>query len=346
MHDAIPPRRTIAARDWLAALNAYRTPSRFRSLTEILITIVPFTALWIAMWLSLQWSYLVTLAVGVFAAGFLVRLFMIQHDCGHGAFFKRRGVNDWVGRAISVLTMTPYDHWRRSHAIHHAGSGNLDRRGIGDIKTLTVAEYLSLPRRGQLAYQLYRHPLVMFGLGPAYLFLLQHRVPNGDKLFDRRAWLSPMTTNVAIAAVTMVVIWFVGVWPFILVHAPIVLLAGSIGVWLFYVQHQFEETSWSKEPSWTVQDAAMHGSSYYDLPLVLRWLTANIGAHHVHHLCSRIPFYRLERVLREHPELREVGRITMLESLSCVPLVLWDETLEKMISFRDLRTRHRASDSP
>ena len=326
-----------AARDWLPALNQYRAPSQLRSALEIGVTLVPFMLLWFASWFALQWSYGLSLFLGLLAAGFLVRLFMIQHDCGHGAFFRRRRANDWTGRAISVLTFTPYDDWQRSHAVHHATSGNLDRRGIGDITTLTVSEYLARPRWRRAAYRLYRHPLIMFGIGPAYLFLLQHRLPAPGALSEWRSWLSPMATNVAIALLATIVIWLVGLGPFLLVQIPIILLAASIGVWLFYVQHQFEATVWAQDTDWAVHEAALHGSSYYDLPMVLRWFTADIGVHHVHHLCSRIPFYHLNRVLEDHPQLREVGRLTLRDSLKCVRLVLWDATQQRLISFGELR---------
>ncbi len=274
------------------------------------------------------------------AAGFLVRLFMIQHDCGHGTFFRHRLANDWVGRAIGVLTLTPYDFWRRTHAIHHASSGHLERRGIGDITTLTVSEYLARSRWGRLGYRIYRHPLVMFGLGPAYLFVLQHRLPVSLMRGDRVPWLSTMATNLAIAAAAGALIWSIGIWAFLLVHLPIVLLAASAGVWLFYVQHQFEATFWAHDGEWTLHEAALRGSSHYDLPGILRWFTANIGVHHVHHLCSRIPYYRLRGVLREHPELVAVGRLTLIESLRCVRLVLWDEGRQQLISFREIALSH------
>ena len=307
------------ARDWVRTLNLYRAPSHSRSLIEIMVTVVPFVLLWILMWACLRWSYLLSLVIAVPAAGFLVRLFMIQHDCGHGSFFRQRLANDWAGRVISVLTLTPYDHWRRSHAEHHASSGNLERRGIGDISTLTVSEFLALSRWRRIAYRLYRHPLVMFGVGPAYLFLVQHRFPAGETLTSWRSWLSPMATNAAIALLVVAAMWLVGVRPFLLVHLPITLLAASIGVWLFYVQHQFEETFWAKATAWTMHEAALHGSSHYDLPAVMRWFTANIGVHHVHHLCSRIPYYRLARVLRDHPELKGIGRLTLAQSFAVYP---------------------------
>jgi omega-6 fatty acid desaturase (delta-12 desaturase) len=330
-------------RDWLPVLNRYRAPSHMRSAIELLVTAVPFVLLWIAAWACLRWSYWLSLAVAVPAAGFLVRLFMIQHDCGHGAFFRQRLANDWTGRIIGVLTLTPYDHWRRSHAVHHASSGNLDHRGIGDVTTLTVGEYLATSRLRRLAYRLYRHPLVMFGLGPAYIFLVQHRYPAGEALRRWRSWVSPMATNTAIAALLVAAMWLVGVRPFLLVHLPIVLLAASIGVWLFYIQHQFEETFWARASTWTMPEAALHGSSHYDLPLVLRWFTANIGVHHVHHMCSRIPYYRLARVLHDHQELKDVGRITLAQSIGCVRFALWDEARRKMISFRQLRALQRSA---
>jgi omega-6 fatty acid desaturase (delta-12 desaturase) len=292
------------------------------------------------MWVVLRFGYWLTLVVAVPAAGFLVRLFMIQHDCGHGAFFRHRLANDWVGRVLGVLTLTPYHAWRRSHAIHHASSGHLERRGIGDINTMTVGEYLGSGRWRRFSYRLYRNPIVMLGLGPAYLLIVQHRLPIGLGM-DRRPWISTMATNAAIALAIVMMMWLVGVGPFLLVHVPITLLAASIGVWLFFVQHQFEETWWAKAPAWNLHDAALHGSSHYDLPAVLRWFTANIGMHHVHHLCSRIPFYRLPQVLRDHPQLRDMGRLTLVESFRCVRLALWDEGSRRLISFSDLRRQGR-----
>ena len=328
---------TVTARDWAQILANYREPNHARSVLEIVITGTSFVVLWICMWAALGLGYWLSLIIAVPTAGFLVRLFMIQHDCGHGAFFRRRVVNDWVGRVIGALTLTPYDTWRRSHAIHHASSGNLQRRGIGDVTTLTVREYLALSRWRRLGYRLYRNPLLMFGLGPAYLFIVQHRLPIGLVRGGWQPWLSTMATNAAIAVIILAMIWLVGVGPFLLVHVPITLLAASIGVWLFYVQHQFADTFWAEAPAWTLHEAALHGSSYYELPGILRWFTANVGVHHVHHLCSRIPYYRLPRVLRDYPELKGVGRLTLIQSLACVRLVLWDEGCRRLISFNELR---------
>ena len=327
-------------RGWTQILARYRTPSPVRSIVELAITAGPLVLLWFLMWATLDLGYWLCLLLAVPAAGFLVRLFMIQHDCGHGAFFRHRLANDWVGRLIGVLTLTPYDFWRRTHAIHHSTSGNLDRRGTGDIDTLTVHEYLARSRWGRLRYRVYRHPIIMFGIGPAYLFIVQHRLPVGLMRGGWQAWLSTMATNVAIAAVVATVMWLIGVGAFLLVHLPIMLLAGSIGVWLFYVQHQFEDTVWAHDRAWNLHEAALHGSSYYDLPHVLRWFTANIGAHHIHHLCSRIPCYRLPLVLRDYPELRGIGQLTLVQSFRCVRLVLWDEREQRLVSFREVRQRH------
>ena len=286
------------------SLARYREPNHGRSVVEILITLVPFVLLWLLMWWSLRFGYAIYLLLAVPAAGFLVRLFMIQHDCGHGSFFRHRLVNDWVGRVIGVFTLTPYDLWRRAHGIHHATSGNLDRRGIGDIDTLTVREYLALSRWGRLGYRLYRHPIVLFGIGPAYLFILRQRLPFGLKGDGWMPWVSTMATNGAIALVVAGMMWWIGVGSFLLVHLPVAMLGGAIGVWLFYVQHQFEHTIWSDELNWNFSAAALYGSSYYDLPIVLRWFTANIGMHHVHHLCSRSRFIGCRLCFAATPILR------------------------------------------
>jgi omega-6 fatty acid desaturase (delta-12 desaturase) len=321
----------------------YREPSDWRGSVEIGITVVPLVALWVLMWFTLDLGYWVSLLLAVPAGGLVVRLFMIQHDCGHGAFFRHRLANDWIGRVCGVLTMTPYDYWRHTHAVHHATSGNLDRRGMGDIDTLTVREFRARPLWGRIRYRLYRHPLVMFGIGPAYLFLLKHRLPVGLMRAGWKPWLSAMATNLAIAVIAATLIWFIGFKAFLLVHLPIILLAATFGVWLFYVQHQFEQTTWERDPDWNLHGDALHGSSHYELPAILRWFTANIGIHHIHHLCSRIPYYRLPQALRDHPELRGVGRLTLLQSFSCVRLVLWDESQRRLVSFRDARARGRVS---
>jgi omega-6 fatty acid desaturase (delta-12 desaturase) len=318
-------------------LATFRQPSNARGSFELAVSAGPLALLWLLMWLALDLHYAVTLLLSVPAAGFLLRLFLIQHDCGHGAFFKGRRANDWVGRCIGVLTLSPYDLWRRGHATHHAGTGNLDRRGTGDVDTLTVREFAQLSFWGRLRYRLYRSPAVMFGLGPAWLFFLRYRLPLGHMREGWRPWLSAMGTNGAIALASTALILLVGLKAFLLIQIPITLIAASLGVWLFYVQHQFEHTHWSKGKQWAFHEAALFGSSYYALPGVLRWFTANIGMHHVHHLCSNIPFYRLSAALRARPELAEVNRLTIWESLRSVKLVLWDEAAGRLVSFRDAR---------
>ncbi|MDO8840089.1 MAG: fatty acid desaturase [Parvibaculum sp.] len=331
---------SAAASSWTQVLNRYRKPSQTRSTIELAITALPLVALWFAAWFTYSLGYWwAPLAIAIPAAGFLVRLFAIQHDCGHGSFFPQRWANDWAGRALGVLTVTPFDVWRRAHAVHHASCGNLDRRGIGDIDTLTVAEYRARSRWGRLQYRIYRNPVVLFGVGPAYLFLLQQRLPVGMMRDGWRPWISTQATNAAMLAIAAALIWLVGFKAFFLVHLPIVAIASSIGVWMFYVQHQFEGTFWRKTLSWDFHEAALHGSSHYDLPRLLRWFTANIGVHHVHHLHARIPFYRLPRVLRDHPDLGRIGRLTLGESLRCVRLVLWDEDKQRLVSFREARAQ-------
>jgi len=319
------------------ALLRYREPDQPRALLELGITLSALISLWVLMWLSLDVGYWLTLLLAIPAAGFLVRLFLIQHDCGHGAFFSGHALNDWVGRALGVLTFTPYDYWKRNHAVHHATSSNLDRRGIGDIETLTVEEYRARSWAGRISYRLNRNAIVMFAIGAPYVFLLKQRLPFYQMRAGWRPWVSTMATNAGIAGGVALMIWLVGAGPFLLVHGPIMLLAAAMGVWLFYVQHQFEDVVWMRNDSWALQDAALAGSSYYDLPGVLRWFTANIGIHHVHHLNSRIPFYRLQQVLRDHPELKQVGRLTLKDSLRSVRLTLWCEDRQKLVSFSDQR---------
>ncbi|MBC2859879.1 fatty acid desaturase [Stappia sp. 28M-7] len=330
-------------RSWNASLAKYRKPSTARSVFEIIASLLPFAALWAAAAVLVNHGQWWGLVLTVPAAGLLVRLFMLQHDCGHGSLFSRRGLNDWTGRALGVLTFTPYDYWRRTHAIHHASTGNLDQRGIGDIDTLTVREYQALPWSGRLRYRLYRHPLVMFGLGPAWLFVCQYRLPVGLMRGGLEPWLSTLATNLCIAAMAALLIWAAGPGAFLMVQGLIILMAATAGVWLFYVQHQFEETHWSAGGDWNYQTAALEGSSHYDLPPILQWFTGNIGIHHVHHLSSKIPFYRLGEVMRDFPELRDMNRITLRQSFGCVKLVLWDEDTRRLVSFRQARTASAAA---
>jgi len=248
----------LNARRWTRILANYSTPNRLRSVAELAITALPLVMLWTAAWFTFSLGHAwASFLIAIPAAGFLVRLFMVQHDCGHGTFFAGRLANDWVGRVIGVLTLTPYDCWRRSHAIHHATTGNLDRRGTGDLDTLTVREYRALSWWGRVKYRLYRHPLIMFGVGPAYLFLLQQRLPVGLMRNGWQPWASTMATNLAIAAIVAALTSIIGINAFLFVHLPITLLAATAGVWLFYVQHQFEHTTWEHDESWNLHQAAL-----------------------------------------------------------------------------------------
>ncbi|CTQ60921.1 fatty acid desaturase [Roseibium album] len=321
-----------APRDWVAILANYREPSTLRSSFELVVTAGPFILLWILAWLSLDVSYWLTAAIAMVNAAFLVRLFAIQHDCGHGSFFKNRTVSDWLGRVIGVLTLTPYDVWRRSHAMHHSSSGNLGRRGMGDIHTLTVAEYSALTPRSRFKYRVYRSPFVLFGLGPAYTFFLENRLPFGF-MANAKFWLYAMTTNAAIFVGLALILVFGGWMPILLIFLPTTILAATVGVWLFYVQHQFETTHWDTEEDWQLHDAALFGSSHYVLPPVLQWSVANIGIHHVHHLNSRIPFYRLPEVLRDHKDLADRNCMTIRQSIASIRLHLWDEKSRRLLSF-------------
>lgn len=322
------------AKTWFSRLAPYRNSDNNHAIGEVLITLVPFLALWFGMWTLFKDGHYWSLIGVIPAGGLIVRLFIIQHDCGHGSMFSNKKANDWVGRVLGLLTFTPYDHWKRQHALHHATSGNLDRRNTGgDIITLTVEEYAALSRFGKFKYRLYRHPVVMFGLGPAYVFLLDHRLPMGDMKGGLRPWLSTMITNAGLLALYGVVIYMFGVKAFLMIQIPIVIVGASIGVWMFYVQHQFDEAHWERNPEWTRESAALFGSSYYALPKPLMWITGNIGIHHIHHLSARIPFYKLPKVLKDFPELENVCRLSFWQSFKCVRLALWDEKARRLVAF-------------
>ncbi|MDU8912974.1 fatty acid desaturase [Aestuariicoccus sp. MJ-SS9] len=327
----------VNARDWSRVLTRYRAPDPARSVLELIVTLAPFLATWAVAWWLLSYSTALAMLLALGDAAFLVRLFMIQHDCGHGSFFRSKRLCNWLGRAIGVVTLTPYDVWRETHAIHHSSTGNLDRRGVGDLPTLTVAEFRAKDRVGRGLYRLVRHPLFLFGVVPFYTLFLQNRLPVGLMQSGWRYWLSAMATNAAIATILTALVWFGG-WNVVLfIFFPTMLLAASTGMWFFFVQHQFEHTNWKSEADWDVQDAALEGSSHYDLPSVLRWITGNIGVHHVHHLASRIPFYRLPEVLRDHDALADSNRVTLRDSLGCARLALWDESAGRLVKFAEAR---------
>ena len=335
---SVPPGTSRAA-----ALNttlaAYNGPDLSRSIRQLLVTSAGFVVLWYGMLRSLEIHYACTLLLALPTAGFLVRLFMIQHDCGHGSFFKSRRLSSVVGHAIGTLTLLPYEYWRRTHALHHAHSGDLEHRGFGDVETLTVAEYQELSPRGQLRYRIYRHPFVLFGVGALWHFVLKQRLPLNVPRSWRREWRSIWLTNALIAAAVVSLVTTIGWTRFLMVHAPIVVLTCGVGVWLFYIQHQFEDTYWERKPDWDFFDAAIKGSSHLVLPRPLAWITAHIGLHHLHHLNPRIPNYRLQACLDAHPELQAENRVTIRSSWRLTRLHLWDTEASRLISFRELQAR-------
>ncbi len=299
------------------------------------------------MWLTLDVGYWLTLLLALPAAAFLIRLFVIQHDCGHRSYFGSSLTNDLVGRGLSILTLTPYDYWRSTHAAHHATSGNLDRRGVGDILTLTVREYRALSPRRRRLYRLYRNPIVLFALVPTFLFVVLRRLPIEAPARRRGALISILSHNLALAGLVAGMIALIGPLDFLKIQAPITVIASTIGVWLFFVQHQYERGYWRAQRDWVFEEAALHGSSYLVLPKPLQWLTANIGLHHVHHLSSRIPNYRLQQCIDRFPDLgREARRLDLRGSLKCAALALWCEDSGRLIRFQDLaRTSDTAGDS-
>ena len=336
---ALPP----SPQAWRKRLAPYATPDRVRAVSQLLSTALPLLASAAALFYGLEHRLWPALLFAVPAALFVVRLFMIQHDCGHGSYFKSSRINNAVGRVISIVTLMPYSLWRRDHAVHHATSGNLDRRGTGDLTTLTVREYLSRPRWRRLAYRLYRHPLVLFGIGPVYMLFVRYRLPTGSPLSGRHDWLSILGTDAVAAAAAAGLSALVGPVSFLVGWATVLLLATSIGVWFFYVQHQFEDTYWRCSTQWDFHAAAFEGSSFYDLPRPLHWLSGSIGFHHIHHLASKIPSYRLRACFEHNRDLLAAKRLTLWDSIKTVRLALWDEERRKLVSFRQAIREHRKS---
>lgn len=324
------------ARQWSQTAKAYAQPQASRSIMQLLTTVVPLAGLWAAMLMTVNDAYWVTLLLAIPAAAFTMRLFIIQHDCGHRSFFKSSRLNGVVGFLIGIVTLTPHEYWRRAHNIHHATCGNLQQRGIGDISVLTVAEYKALPAWQRLAYRIYRTPLVILVVGPLFVFILKFRLPLD--LIRRKPGLLTgiMGTNLGIAALFAVLGLNFGFAEVLMIELPVIFLSSSAGVWLFYVQHQFENTYWRKESDWDFSEASVMASSYYDLPQPLRWLTGDIGIHHIHHLSCRIPNYRLSDCLAAIPALQTLNRITIRESLATMSLTLWDEAAGHLVSFKSL----------
>lgn len=320
---------------WQAIVARYQNADVRRSLWQIVNSAGPYLLLWTLMVHSLTISYWLTLALAVPAALFLMRVFIILHDCGHGSFFGSTKVNDWVGSICGVLTFTPYFRWRRNHAIHHATSGDLERRQTGDILTLTVNEYLALSKLKRLGYRLYRNPVLLFLIFPFVLFFIAQRFASPQD--GRRERRSVLITNLALLAIVIAASLTIGLKAYLLVQMPVLYLAALMGVWLFYIQHQFEDTYWEHHPDWDYALASLQGSSYYKLPKVLQWFTGNIGFHHIHHLSPKIPNYYLEKSYVENPLFQQVTTITLWESFSAASLKLWDEASGKMVGWAHLK---------
>ncbi len=324
---------------WQKMVAKYQNPKRTKSIWQLVNTLVPYAVLWYLMYKSLAVSYWLTLALAVIAAGFLVRIFVIFHDCGHGSFFKSMKANHFWGFVTGVLSFTPYDYWRHEHAQHHASAGDLDERGFGDIWTMTVKEYLKAPKSIRIQYRLVRNPICLFIIAPAVLFLLLHRLPKLDhKIKGMRA---VHVTNLSILIMGTLMSMLIGVKAYLLIQIPLVMISASAGVWLFYVQHQFEGVYWERHENWDYVTEALKGSSFYKLPRVLQWFTGSIGFHHIHHLAPKIPNYNLEKCYNATPLFQEITPITFLTSLKSITFRLWDEQHQRLVGFGYLKELKR-----
>lgn len=326
---------TSAAPRWQDVIKKYQTPETWRGIWQISNTIIPFLALWYLMILSLSYSYFLTLLLAIPAAGLVMRTFIIQHDCGHGSFFKSQKANDLVGTFCGFLTMVPYYQWRHEHAIHHATSGDLDRRGTGDVSTMTVKEYQAQSKWGKLKYRFYRNMLVMLVIGPIWTFVVSHRFVRKNS--GRREARNVYLTDLALFSIWGTLCLTIGVKSFLMIWGPVTMISGAMGIWLFYVQHQYENTYWRKKDEWEYVTSAVMGSSYFKLPRVIQWFSGNIGFHHIHHLSPKIPNYKLEQCHNETPMFQEAVVLDLRSSLKSGSLRLWDEEQQKMVSFKHLR---------
>jgi len=322
---------------WRDIVAKYETPANWPGIRQLLNTLLPYAALWFLMYLVSRISFWLAVPLAVLASGFVIRLFIIFHDCGHGSFLPSRKANDILGWVTGMLTFTPYRYWTREHAIHHATSGDLDRRGRGDIWTLTVQEYLEASRWKRFAYRLARNPLILFGIAPLFLLLFKQRFANAEA--GPRERRSVRWTNLGLLLMAALLSLAFGLKTYIALQLFILALAGAGGVWLFYVQHQFEDAHWAHSPDWDYAEAALKGSSFYKLPRLLQWFSGNIGFHHIHHLSARIPNYHLEKCHRSEPLFNTVKPITLFSSLKALSFQLWDEQRQKLVGYAALRPR-------
>lgn len=330
-------KQAAAAYDgWQALVRKYSKPDLRKSIWQVVNSFGGLLISWVVLYYSLSVGYWLTLLLAIPAAGFLVRIFIIQHDCGHNSFFESKHVNDIVGITCSIFTFIPYFYWRKSHAIHHAHHAELEERGIGDVWTLTVEEYYTASKWKQFAYRVYRNPFFLFLLAPTLYFVVLMRFPSSDaKHWTKQEVASFWWTNLMLAGKIALLSAFFGFGNTIAIVAPLIAVASCVGTWLFYVQHQFERTYWDHTPQWDYTLAAMHGSSYYKLPPILQWMTGNIGFHHIHHLSPRIPNYRLQQVHEENPMFQQVTQLTIASSLKTISLTLWDEERRRLVTFRE-----------
>src|SRR5258706_10234366 len=328
-----------ASAGWRDIVARYQKPDSWRGLWQIANTLLPYAGLWFLMYLVLPISFWLAVPLAVLAAGFVVRTFIIFHDCGHGSFFASKRANEWVGFLTGVLTFSPSRQWAREHAIHHATSGDLDRRGTGDIWTLTVQEYLEASRWRRFAYRLARNPVILFVIAPFFVFVIKQRFV-GPKAGERER-RSVFWTNIGIVCMAAGLSWLLGLKAYLLIQLIVMGVAGSTGVWLFYVQHQFDGVYWERGDEWDYTAAALQGSSFYKLPKILQWFSGNIGYHHIHHLSARIPNYHLERCHQAHLMFQNVKPVTLFASLKSFTFRLWDEQRHRLIGYADLRAIRR-----
>ena len=331
-----PPGSEADISNWKEIVARYQKPSVARSVWQIVNTVVPYIGIWALMYVTVQISWWLTIPLAILAGGFMVRMFIIFHDCGHSAYFKSQKANHFVGAITGVLTFTPYYHWRWEHAIHQSSSGDLDRRGTGDVWTMTVQEYLESSRWKKFSYRLARNPFILFVLAPLALFLVLQRVPKFRA--PTRERYSVYWTNLALGAMAAGLIWIFGLKAYLIIQITVLMAAGSAGVWLFYVQHQFEGVYWERADDWDYAQAALQGSSFYKLPKILQWFSGNIGFHHIHHLSPRIPNYHLEKCHKAEPLFQTVKPVTLFGSLKSFTFRLWDEQQRKLVGYRHLRT--------